>query len=173
MFQRGGTIICRATGTGSCTADFQKQPLSLTVALNCQEVAEGELYLDDGYSFNYLDTKAFCLRRFKMDSGLLCSRAFSEQGSFNADTVIQSVTIMGHKSKPSTVVVCVSDVVEKLAFNFDENFSILTLNNLNLRAATDWEIQVHTETSLPENYTSRHRDDLKVHMDEQFSAYES
>uniref|UniRef100_A0A8C6TYH7 Glucosidase, alpha; neutral C n=1 Tax=Neogobius melanostomus TaxID=47308 RepID=A0A8C6TYH7_9GOBI len=93
VFQRGGTIICRATGTGSCTADFQKQPLSLTVALNTQEVAEGELYLDDGYSFNYLDTKTFCLRRFKMDS----------EGSFDSDTIIQSVTIMGQKSTPSSV----------------------------------------------------------------------
>lgn len=151
VFQRGGTIICRATGTGSCSADFQKLPLSLTVALDSQEVAEGELYVDDGYSFSYQDTKAYCLRRFKMDSGLLCSRPFSQEGSFDPDTVIQSVTIMGLKSKPTSVVVHVSGAVEKPAFHFDQSFSILTLNNLNLRVVTDWEIQVHTDTSLTDD----------------------
>lgn len=148
VFQRGGTIICRATGTGSCTEDFQKQPLSLTVALNSQEIAEGELYLDDGCTFNYADTKAFCLRTFKMESGRLCSRALSEEGSFNSDTIIQSVTVMGQKRKPSSVAVHVSaGAVEKHEFNFDERLSILTLNKLNLRAVTDWEIQVHTDIS--------------------------
>uniref|UniRef100_A0A3B4BC10 Uncharacterized protein n=1 Tax=Periophthalmus magnuspinnatus TaxID=409849 RepID=A0A3B4BC10_9GOBI len=34
----------------------------------------GNLFLDDGYSFRYHDTKAFSLHSFKMDSGRLCSR---------------------------------------------------------------------------------------------------
>uniref|UniRef100_A0A669BGP8 Glucosidase alpha, neutral C n=1 Tax=Oreochromis niloticus TaxID=8128 RepID=A0A669BGP8_ORENI len=56
--------------------------------LSPQGTADGELYLDDGHSFRYRDRKAFCLRRFSMLSGL-----------------IQSVTILGVKSKPSAVIV--------------------------------------------------------------------
>ncbi|XP_072314317.1 neutral alpha-glucosidase C [Eucyclogobius newberryi] len=142
VFQRGGTIICRATGSGSCAAEFQQLPLGLTVALNSQEFAEGDLYLDDGYSFMYQDAKAFCLRRFKMDFGRLCSRPFSEEGSFDCETVVQSVTIMGLKSKPSTVVLHVSGSEAKHAFEFDESRCILTLDSLNLKVTRDWDIQI-------------------------------
>lgn len=38
MFQRGGSVVCRSTGSGSCTAEQQQLPLSLTVALNSQVV---------------------------------------------------------------------------------------------------------------------------------------
>uniref|UniRef100_A0A667Y995 Glucosidase alpha, neutral C n=1 Tax=Myripristis murdjan TaxID=586833 RepID=A0A667Y995_9TELE len=73
--------------------------------LPLQGGAAGELYLDDGHSFSYRDRKAFCLRRFSMLSGRLNA---SEEGDFECDGVIQSVTILGVKSKPSTVTVRVS-----------------------------------------------------------------
>uniref|UniRef100_A0AAX7TF48 Glucosidase, alpha n=1 Tax=Astatotilapia calliptera TaxID=8154 RepID=A0AAX7TF48_ASTCA len=63
--------------------------------LSPQGTADGELYLDDGHSFRYRDRKAFCLRRFSMLSGR----------TFDCNTVIQSVTILGVKSKPSAVIV--------------------------------------------------------------------
>lgn len=34
MFQRGGSVVCRSAGSGSCAAEFQQLPLSVTVALN-------------------------------------------------------------------------------------------------------------------------------------------
>uniref|UniRef100_A0A8C3G4V9 Glucosidase alpha, neutral C n=1 Tax=Cyclopterus lumpus TaxID=8103 RepID=A0A8C3G4V9_CYCLU len=34
VFQRGGSVVCRSTGSGSCTAEQQQLPLSITVALN-------------------------------------------------------------------------------------------------------------------------------------------
>uniref|UniRef100_A0AAX7SML5 Glucosidase, alpha n=1 Tax=Astatotilapia calliptera TaxID=8154 RepID=A0AAX7SML5_ASTCA len=59
--------------------------------LSPQGTADGELYLDDGHSFRYRDRKAFCLR------------------TFDCNTVIQSVTILGVKSKPSAVIVHASE----------------------------------------------------------------
>uniref|UniRef100_A0A8C4GYE6 Glucosidase, alpha; neutral C n=1 Tax=Dicentrarchus labrax TaxID=13489 RepID=A0A8C4GYE6_DICLA len=108
VFQRGGSVVCRSTVSGFCTADLQHLPFSITVALNSQGVADGELYLDDGHSFSYRDRKAFCLRRFNMLSGRLLCRSAGEEGTFDTDTVIQSVIILGVKGKPSTVVVHVS-----------------------------------------------------------------
>lgn len=142
VFQRGGTVICRATGSGSCTADVQKLPLSLIVALNSQGVAEGEVYLDDGHSFSYRDKQVFSLRRFNMASGRLSSRASGEEGTFDCDTVLQSVTIMGLKTKPSTVMVNVSGAEKKTSFEFNEIRCFLTLNNLNLPVVNDWDIQI-------------------------------
>lgn len=40
LFQRGGSAVCRSTGSGSCTAELQKLPLTITVALNSQVSVE-------------------------------------------------------------------------------------------------------------------------------------
>jgi len=34
VFQRGGTVVPRRAGCGSCTADLQQHPITLTVALD-------------------------------------------------------------------------------------------------------------------------------------------
>uniref|UniRef100_A0A669CSS2 Glucosidase alpha, neutral C n=1 Tax=Oreochromis niloticus TaxID=8128 RepID=A0A669CSS2_ORENI len=99
VFQRGGSVVCRSVGSCSCTADPDCNLLSP------QGTADGELYLDDGHSFRYRDRKAFCLRRFSMLSGRLLCRPAGEEGTFDCNTVIQSVTILGVKSKPSAVIV--------------------------------------------------------------------
>ncbi|XP_053290296.1 neutral alpha-glucosidase AB [Pleuronectes platessa] len=86
VFQRGGSVVSRSAGSSYCTADLQLLPTSITVALDSQGAADGELYLDDGHSFNYLHRKAFCLRRFNMLSGRLLCRAAGEEGAFDCDT---------------------------------------------------------------------------------------
>lgn len=143
VFQRGGSVVCRSTQSGSCTADLQQLPLCITVALNSQGSADGELYLDDGHSFMYLYRKAFCLRRFNMLSGRLLCRPACEEGSFDCDTVVQSVTVLGLKRRPSAVTVHVSgDEDSAVVFQYMETCCKLTVNNLNLRVAADWEIQI-------------------------------
>ncbi|KAM9354808.1 neutral alpha-glucosidase C [Pholidichthys leucotaenia] len=143
VFQRGGSVVCRSVGICSCTAEVQQLPLSITVALNTQGFSEGDLYLDDGHSFKYRDSKAFCLRRFSMLSGRLLCRAASAEGTVGCDTVIQSVTILGVKSRPSTVTVGVSGSEGTSAtFEYTDTCFKLTVSSLNLRVATDWEIQI-------------------------------
>ncbi|XP_027131085.1 neutral alpha-glucosidase C isoform X2 [Larimichthys crocea] len=143
VFQRGGSVVCRSTGSGSCTAEYQQLPLSITVALNSQAVADGELYLDDGHSFSYRDRKAFCLRRFSMLSGRLVCRPAGEKGSFDCDTAIQSVTVLGVKSAPSAVVVHVPGAKDaSAAFQYTETCCMLTVSDLNLKATTDWEMLI-------------------------------
>lgn len=36
VFQRGGSVVCRSVGRGSCSSEFQQLPLSITVALSAQ-----------------------------------------------------------------------------------------------------------------------------------------
>ncbi|KAM8916128.1 neutral alpha-glucosidase C isoform 4-T8 [Spinachia spinachia] len=144
VFQRGGSVVCRSTGSGSCTAEQQQLPLSITVALNSEGLADGELYLDDGHSFGYRDRKAFCLRRFSLLSGRLLCRSRSEEGTFDCNVIIQSVTVLGLKSKPSTVVLHASGARDSFAaFEWTESCGMLTVNRLKLRVAMDWEMEIH------------------------------
>ncbi|CAG5866817.1 unnamed protein product, partial [Menidia menidia] len=119
VFQRGGSVVCRSAGRGTCTADYQRLPLAVTVALNREGRADGELYLDDGHSFRYRDAKSFCLRRFSMLSGRLLSR------------------------KPSTVTVHVPGAKDiPASFQYVEGCCQLTADGLNLSMAVDWELQI-------------------------------
>ncbi|KAM4624842.1 LOW QUALITY PROTEIN: neutral alpha-glucosidase C [Polymixia lowei] len=143
VFQRGGTVVPRTQGCGSCTAELHLFPLDLTVALDSDGVAAGELYLDDGHSFDYRDRKAFCLRRFSMLSGRLLCRSASEEGEFDSDCVVQSVSILGIKSKPASVTVHVPGNVDvPSSVHYEEAGLMLTVGNLSLRVATDWDIQI-------------------------------
>lgn len=144
VFQRGGSVVCRSTGSGTCSADYQKLPLEVTVALDSQGSANGELYLDDGHSFNYCDRKAFSLRRFSMMSGRLLCRPADEEGRFDTETFVQSVNIMGVKSKPSTVTVHESGAASiSAAFEFLEASCMLKITKLKLRVLMDWEIHIN------------------------------
>lgn len=45
VFQRGGSVVCRSTGSGSCSAEFQRLPLTVTVALDSQVGATESAHL--------------------------------------------------------------------------------------------------------------------------------
>uniref|UniRef100_A0A8C5GJD1 Neutral alpha-glucosidase C-like n=1 Tax=Gouania willdenowi TaxID=441366 RepID=A0A8C5GJD1_GOUWI len=141
VFQRGGSVICRSAASGSCTAELQQNPQCITVALNSQGSANGELYLDDGHSFRYRDTKAFSLRRFSMMSGSL---AASEKGTFDCDNVVQTVIVLGLRGEPSTVTVRQSGAKDSAcaAFEFSKTSRVLSVSGLNLSVMKDWEIQI-------------------------------
>ncbi|KAI9537763.1 hypothetical protein NQZ68_022425 [Dissostichus eleginoides] len=143
VFQRGGSVLCRAAGRVSCTADLQLLPLSITVAPNPQGLADGELYLDDGHSFRFRDRKSFSRRRFSFRSDRLICRAAGEGEIFECDTVVQTLTVLGLKRKPSSVIVHVNGAEDvSAAFEFLESCSTLTVKDLELRVLTDWEIQM-------------------------------
>ncbi|XP_019909722.3 neutral alpha-glucosidase C isoform X2 [Esox lucius] len=143
VFQRGGTVVSRRTGCGSCTADLQKHPLSLTVALDSQGGAEGELYLDDGHSFRYRDRREFILRRFSLRSDRLICRCANPEGRYQSDDVVQSVTILGTRRRPANATLQqpgYQDVPVK--FLFDEARHMLTLEDLNVGLGKDWDIKI-------------------------------
>ncbi|XP_056151789.1 neutral alpha-glucosidase C [Lampris incognitus] len=143
VFQRGGTVVPRTTGCGSCTAELQQFPLSLTVALDSDGLAAGELYLDDGHSLSYRDRKAFRLRQFHMLAGQLLCRGASEEGEYESDWAVQSVTILGLTSKPSAISVHYSGTKKiATALHYEEALQALMVGNLNLQVLTDWQIQL-------------------------------
>ncbi|KAF3845414.1 hypothetical protein F7725_008577 [Dissostichus mawsoni] len=116
--------------------------LSLPVTLDTG-LADGELYLDDGHSFRFRDRKSFSRRRFSFRSDRLICRAAGEGETFECDTVVQKLTVLGLKRKPSSVIVHVSGAEDvSAAFEFLESCSTLTVKDLELRVLTDWEIQM-------------------------------
>ncbi|KAM9777556.1 LOW QUALITY PROTEIN: neutral alpha-glucosidase C [Neosynchiropus ocellatus] len=139
VFQRGGTVVCRSDGSGSCSWEYQQLPLSVTVALDSQGSADGELYLDDGWSFSYRDERAFLRRRFTLHSGRLLCGPVGEEGTFDCRRVIQSVTLLGVKDQPSTV--SVTGMKKPPPFEYEQTCCKLTIRNLRLSVAENWKIK--------------------------------
>ncbi|XP_035239759.1 neutral alpha-glucosidase C isoform X1 [Anguilla anguilla] len=143
LFQRGGTVVSRRTESGSCTADLQKLPFTLTVALDSKGCAEGDLYLDDGYSFNFRDRKQFSLRRFSLDRGRLLNRCADDRGKYDAECSVQSVRFLGVKKKPSAVTAQISGLLKDCTeVQYQAASHMLTVGGLDLDVGKDWEIRI-------------------------------
>uniref|UniRef100_A0A8C0EMX8 Glycoside hydrolase family 31 N-terminal domain-containing protein n=1 Tax=Bubo bubo TaxID=30461 RepID=A0A8C0EMX8_BUBBB len=77
VFQRGGTVIPLKTAAGKSTEWMIDISYELHVALDTEACAIGELYLDDGHSFQYLHKKQFLYRKFTFRKNILTSRKLS------------------------------------------------------------------------------------------------
>uniref|UniRef100_A0A8B9G4A4 Neutral alpha-glucosidase AB n=1 Tax=Amazona collaria TaxID=241587 RepID=A0A8B9G4A4_9PSIT len=74
MFQRGGTVVPRQERVRRSTECMQGDPFTLYVALSPQGTAEGDLFLDDGKSFDYETKARFLHRQFTFAGNTLTAR---------------------------------------------------------------------------------------------------
>uniref|UniRef100_A0A669E9Y0 Glucosidase II alpha subunit n=1 Tax=Oreochromis niloticus TaxID=8128 RepID=A0A669E9Y0_ORENI len=93
VFQRGGSIIPRKLRVRRSSTCMEHDPYTLYVALNLQRTADGELYIDDGHTFNY-EKKEFIYRKLTFANKVL--------SSFTTDSWIERIIVLG-ASKPSKV----------------------------------------------------------------------
>lgn len=94
ILQRGGSIVPKRERARRCSASMENDPFTLVVALDEQMAAEGELYLDDGKSFDY-QQGVFLHRVFTFRDNALVSRA-KANGSFPSDVTVERVVILGY-----------------------------------------------------------------------------
>lgn len=103
VFQRGGSVVPVRTTVGKSTGWMTGAPYGLRVALSAQDSAVGELYLDDGHSFQYLHQNQFLHRKFSFCSSVLTNRCADEKGHYPSKGIIEQILILGLKKKPSSV----------------------------------------------------------------------
>uniref|UniRef100_A0A1D1Z7Q4 Probable glucan 1,3-alpha-glucosidase n=1 Tax=Anthurium amnicola TaxID=1678845 RepID=A0A1D1Z7Q4_9ARAE len=95
-FQKGGTIVPRKDRFRRSSTQMVKDPFTLVIALNSSLEAEGELYVDDGKSFDY-EHGAYIHRHFLFSNRTLLSSsgAPSKPDKFSSDCVIERIIILG------------------------------------------------------------------------------
>eukprot|EP00897_Mesotaenium_endlicherianum_P006689 jgi/Mesen1/6048/ME000308S05242 len=100
VFQRAGTIVARKDRTRRSSTQMDLDPYTLVVALNSTGGAEGELYIDDGKSYEFREG-AFLRRHFVFRDGRLSSSdAAAPPGGaggkgFASTCVVERVVVMG------------------------------------------------------------------------------
>uniref|UniRef100_A0A8B9REY1 Glucosidase, alpha; neutral AB n=1 Tax=Astyanax mexicanus TaxID=7994 RepID=A0A8B9REY1_ASTMX len=137
VFQRGGSIIPRKVRVRRSSECMENDPYTLFVALSPQRVAEGELYIDDGHTFNFQTKKEFIHRGLSFVNNVLTSKNLCPESNFSTKSWIEKVLILG-ASKPSKVTLKMDET--SVDFEFDASMSVLTLRKPGMNAGADWAV---------------------------------
>ncbi|KAE8285848.1 Neutral alpha-glucosidase AB [Larimichthys crocea] len=140
VFQRGGSIIPRKLRVRRSSTCMEHDPYTLYVALNPKRTAEGELYVDDGHTFNY-EKKEFIHRRLSFANNVLSSVNLAPDAHFSTRSWIERIIILG-ASKPGKVTLTAGAQESQLEFEFDASMSVLTIRKPGMNAGVDWTVKL-------------------------------
>uniref|UniRef100_V9KDE4 Neutral alpha-glucosidase AB n=1 Tax=Callorhinchus milii TaxID=7868 RepID=V9KDE4_CALMI len=138
VFQRGGTIIARKERVRRSTACMQSDPFTLYVALDPQSTAKGELFVDDGHTYNFEKKNEYIHRQFVFANNTLLSKSANPKGRFETPSWVERVVILGARN-PSSVTIKLSDG-SHLSLDFEHNAetSVLTVRKPGVNIGADW-----------------------------------
>uniref|UniRef100_A0A8C9HJ39 Glycoside hydrolase family 31 N-terminal domain-containing protein n=1 Tax=Piliocolobus tephrosceles TaxID=591936 RepID=A0A8C9HJ39_9PRIM len=126
VFQRGGSVVPMKTTVGKSTGWMTKSSYGLRVALSTKGSSVGELYLDDGHSFQYLHQKQFLHRKFSFCSSVLINSSADQRGHYPSKCVVEQILVLGLRKEPSFVTTHSSGekpVHSYLTISFDKQVS--------------------------------------------------
>lgn len=141
VFQRGGTIVPKMERRRRSTAAMAKDPFTLIIALDESRMASGELYLDDGKSYDH-EKGVFTLRRFTFQDNMLSVKTIKggDKDFIGSEAVIERLVILGYGSKaPGTAMIDDRTVNTVLA----PKTGVLTVQRLQASAAKgEWILKL-------------------------------
>ncbi|KAI5404930.1 probable glucan 1,3-alpha-glucosidase isoform X2 [Lathyrus oleraceus] len=149
-FQRGGTILTRKDRFRRSSTQMTNDPITLVIALNSSQAAEGELYIDDGSSFGFLEG-AFIHRRFIFANGKLTSVNLAPISGGNvrhtSDVVIERIILLGHAPGSKNALIEPSNQkvdieLGSLWVQRERSPVFMTIRKPNVRVAEDWSIKI-------------------------------
>uniref|UniRef100_F7FGD1 Neutral alpha-glucosidase AB n=1 Tax=Macaca mulatta TaxID=9544 RepID=F7FGD1_MACMU len=139
---QGGTIVPRWMRVRRSSECMKDDPITLFVALSPQGTAEGELFLDDGHTFNYETRQEFLLRRFLFSGNTLVSSSADPEGHFETPIWIERVVIIGAGKPAAAVLQTKGSPESRLSFQHDPETSVLVLRKPGINVASDWSIHL-------------------------------
>ncbi|CAI9285162.1 unnamed protein product [Lactuca saligna] len=150
VFQRSGTIIPRKDRFRRSTVQMENDPYTLVIALDSSGEAEGELYIDDGKSYDFKNG-AYIHRRFLFSNGKLTSVNLATSASvgptFLSDCTIERIILLGQTSKPKSARIEPANRVTEVELGPIQTRtgvrpSVLTIRKPNVKVSEDWSIQL-------------------------------
>ncbi|XP_077249759.1 glycosyl hydrolases family 31 protein [Tasmannia lanceolata] len=149
-FQKAGTIVPRKDRFRRSSTQMANDPYTLVIALNSSLAAEGELYVDDGKSYDF-EQGAYIHRRFVFSNGKLVSSNISPSKSseklFSSDCVIERIILLGLPRGAKSALIeptnHKADVeLGPLTIRGGSKPIALTIRQPNVRISEDWSIKI-------------------------------
>ncbi|XP_015278196.1 PREDICTED: neutral alpha-glucosidase AB isoform X1 [Gekko japonicus] len=142
VYQRGGSIVARKERVRRSSDCMQNDPYTLYVALGPQGTAKGDLFVDDGHTYNFETKGQYLHRRFSFSGNTLTASSADPKGSYETSAWIERVVILG-AGKPAAVFLKQAGVTEtRLDFTHEADTSVLTLRKPAVNIAADWSISL-------------------------------
>ncbi|TVU47917.1 hypothetical protein EJB05_07533 [Eragrostis curvula] len=149
-FQRGGTIVPRKDRFRRSSTQMVNDPYTLVIALNSSSAAEGELYVDDGKSYDY-QQGAFIHRRFVFADNKLTSFNIAPgnlgKKKFTTEGVVERIIILGLSSGAKKAIIEpenqeVDIELGPVSLRSGSSSVAPTIRRPNVRIADDWSIKI-------------------------------
>ncbi|CAF1002078.1 unnamed protein product [Adineta steineri] len=140
IYQCGGTIIPQRLRKRRASMLAIHDPITLVVALDRNHEAEGELYLDDGQTYDYRQKHAFIHRRFTFKNNELKSISLDSSAKFETDAWIERIVIVGYPKNPSRVEINSGDKQAIPIHSYQDGSQVLIIRRPGPAVTTDWTL---------------------------------
>lgn len=135
VFIKGGKIIPKKVQLRRSSKLMKPDPLQLIIAVDHNNKASGEVYIDDGCTFNYETSKEYINTFFEFDGKTLTSNNRNKQVDQKLAVAIDRITITGLAKMPTKV----HDKNDQI-YTFTIENNILIVNRLGISINTDFEL---------------------------------
>lgn len=147
VYQRGGSIIPRKLRLRRSSQLMKKDPYTLYVALDKNDKAAGDLYMDDEESFGYERRGEFGEASFVADlkDGSLTNTVHvgpgwaSKVDDLKGDKMVERIIVMGAKESPKKV----AGEGGAIDFEYDSSSKVLVLRKPGVSALEKWTITIN------------------------------
>jgi alpha 1,3-glucosidase len=137
VFLRGGSIVPMKERIRKSSELMFVDPFQIVVGLNGEGKAEGELYVDDGETFKFVQEGEFVHRKIVFEGNVLKSVPAVGSGQFkDFQVVIEQIKIAGLKRPPKTVV----GGEGQLQFDWEGESEVLTILRTQIPVNGDFTI---------------------------------
>lgn len=141
VYQRAGSIIPKKQRSRRSSTQMKNDPYTLIIALDSNGEAEGDLYFDDGYSFNYQNSiKNY--RRIRFKDNQIKSYSLDSSSFMDSSVTVERIVILGLKNNQFTKA-SVSQQNFAISADVYNDGSATIIKKPNALAAYDWKIDLH------------------------------
>lgn len=143
LFQRGGSVIATKQRVRRCSALMHRDPYTLTIALNPKAQAEGDLYVDDGYTLDY-QSGAYIYMNFTFQGGRLMARKANPGSQYKSESWIERIVILGISNSPKGILLTADGgESRRMEFRHDANTNTMTIKKPAVNIGQEWTISMH------------------------------
>ncbi|XP_020608494.1 neutral alpha-glucosidase AB-like isoform X2 [Orbicella faveolata] len=111
--------------------------------MSVQAEAEGDLYVDDGYTFDYKNG-AYIYMKFSFRGGRLVAKREKPNTQFTTASWIERIVILGISNAPRGIFLTADGGESRhLQFTHDSSTNTMTIKKPAVNIAKEWTISMH------------------------------
>lgn len=124
VFIRGGSIVPLKERVRRASSLMHEDPYTLVIALDGEQTAEGELYIDDGKSNDY-KVGRYISSKITFDGSSI--HKWNIHSEYDTKSWVERIVVLGLKKKPSHATSMLNNDARSLQFTYDSHREILVI----------------------------------------------